>query len=501
MTTNIVTAAFGAFKVTRTRQLYQYDYGQILRFAGIDLPDAYTVHFSNQSEGGTAKTMVGNSDGVDIPDEYLTTGLTVYAWVFLHTGESDGETRYMAIIPVNRKSKNTEDEPTPVQRGVVDQAIAALNAGVQAAQEAAESVQDMDVEAETLAPGSAATVEKTVDPETGVVTLEFGIPAGEQGIQGETGPQGPKGDTGAQGPQGIQGETGPQGIQGETGPQGAQGEQGPKGDTGATGPQGPAGPQGPQGEPGEVTQAEFDDLKSALEAMQPAATPSDVGKALIVKTVADGKPTEYEYGDAGGGGGIDATMIAPVESGTVASRRYTEGDLLVYNDQLCVATTTIPVGETLLIGTNLAATTVDGALKKIEEPWTTILDQTLGEDTAEIRASGFSFKRIRLIFMGQLSYPRAQLQINYNPQVFDYTFGVEADAQINAVAEYDGMVYKRSSNKSAGSQYIIPGNNTVSVVNGNYPAAKITSIRFWIYGGQVNVFRAGSRIIIQGSDI
>ena len=54
MTTNIVTAAFGAFKVTRTRQLYQYDYGQILRFKGIDLPASYTVHFSNQQIGGNA---------------------------------------------------------------------------------------------------------------------------------------------------------------------------------------------------------------------------------------------------------------------------------------------------------------------------------------------------------------------------------------------------------------------------------------------------------------
>ena len=241
MTTNIVTAAFSAFRVTRTRQLYQYDYGQILRFAGIDLPASYTVHFSNQQIGGDAVKQIGNADGMQIPDEMLTSGQNVYAWVFLHVGADDGETMYAVTIPVQQRPRPTEDEPTPVQQGLIEQAIAALNAGVEAAQEAAESVQDMDVEAETLVPGSAATVEKTVDPETGVVTLEFGIPAGEQGIQGETGPQGPKGDTGAtgpQGPQGLQGERGPQGEQGETGPKGAQGEQGPKGDTGATGPAG-----------------------------------------------------------------------------------------------------------------------------------------------------------------------------------------------------------------------------------------------------------------------
>lgn len=53
---------------------------------------------------------------------------------------------------------------------------------------------------------------------------------------------------------------------------------------------------------------------AALDTMQPAATAADIGKALIVKTVADGKPTSYEYGEAGGGGstltagdGIDIT--------------------------------------------------------------------------------------------------------------------------------------------------------------------------------------------------
>lgn len=53
---------------------------------------------------------------------------------------------------------------------------------------------------------------------------------------------------------------------------------------------------------------------AALNTMQPAATAADIGKALIVKTVADGKPTSYEYGEAGGGGsaltagdGIDIT--------------------------------------------------------------------------------------------------------------------------------------------------------------------------------------------------
>jgi len=141
MTTNIVTAAFGGSKVVRTRALYQWDYGQILQFSGIDLPDAYTVHFSNQGVGGEAKTMVGNADGVTIPDEYLTTGQTVYAWVYLHAGDADGETVYSVIIPVVARPKPVEDEPTPAQQGAVDQAIAALNDGVDRAEAAAEAAE------------------------------------------------------------------------------------------------------------------------------------------------------------------------------------------------------------------------------------------------------------------------------------------------------------------------------------------------------------------------
>lgn len=183
MATNIVTAAFGGSKVVRTRALYQWDYGQVLQFKGLALPSTYTVHFSNVGVGGTAKTMVGNADGVDIPDEYLTTGQTVYAWVYLHAGEDDGETVYAVIIPVTQRPQPTEDEPTPVQQGVIDQAIAALNAGVEAAEDAAESIQNMDVDAETLTPGSAATVEKSVAPD-GTVTLTFGIPRGDIGDDG-----------------------------------------------------------------------------------------------------------------------------------------------------------------------------------------------------------------------------------------------------------------------------------------------------------------------------
>ena len=53
-----------------------------------------------------------------------------------------------------------------------DEAVAAADD----AEAASEAVQDMGVDAVTLAPGSDATVTKAVDPETGAMTLTFGGP-------------------------------------------------------------------------------------------------------------------------------------------------------------------------------------------------------------------------------------------------------------------------------------------------------------------------------------
>ncbi len=92
------------------------------------------------------------------------------------------------------------------------------------AQEARTAIENMEVRANTLDAGSAATVRKEMVG--GIVRLIYGIP---QGKQGATGPKGEQGVQGAQGPQGIQGKTG------ETGPQGPQGVQGPEGPKGNNG--------------------------------------------------------------------------------------------------------------------------------------------------------------------------------------------------------------------------------------------------------------------------
>ena len=130
ITTRYIDVAFGGARSAMARALYQYDYGQVLRITDLTLPFAYEVHFADTKTGNSV-TMIGNADGVEIPDACLLTSGNVYCWFYLHDTESDGETRYEVLIPILSRAKPTNAAPTPVQQDVIDQAIAALDAAVQ----------------------------------------------------------------------------------------------------------------------------------------------------------------------------------------------------------------------------------------------------------------------------------------------------------------------------------------------------------------------------------
>lgn len=315
---NIINAAFVRNGVTvRTLPVYQYNRGMILQISGLDdLPATFRVDFSN-TETGQSKSVIGTDNAVHIPYEYFAPGATIHCWL-VWTGADYVVTRKHILIPVARRATPTDEEPTPEEQGVIDQAIAALNDAVTqtgqdvesaagyaeqaeqsaqaaataknnavAAQNAAEAAKDQVVEYASNAAASAQsasesaqsafqsktdaqaaaasvagamdTLEATIqaDLQAAKESGEFDGPQGSKGDKGDTGatgPQGPKGDKGDKGDTGEQGAAGPKGDKGEPG------EQGPKGDTGSQGPQGIQGEQGPKGDPGEVTQTEFDDL-------------------------------------------------------------------------------------------------------------------------------------------------------------------------------------------------------------------------------------------------
>lgn len=140
MALNVTTAAFqNGTRFTKTAALWQYDYGQELNIVGLTLPDVWEAHFANTPKSGESTTSLGNGTRVHIPDMYLTTGQTVYCWIFLHEGTTDGETEYNITIPVNARPIPTDIEPTPEEQTTITQLVAALNDAVDRADNDADS--------------------------------------------------------------------------------------------------------------------------------------------------------------------------------------------------------------------------------------------------------------------------------------------------------------------------------------------------------------------------
>lgn len=121
------TVTFSGLRTTTSDPLYQYDYGQGLVFADLDLPEAYEVHFSNMSMKGESTSQIGDENGVSIPDMYFLSGEDIFAWIYLHEGEDDGETVYKVTIPIKKRAQPTGIQPTPVQQDVITQAIAKMD--------------------------------------------------------------------------------------------------------------------------------------------------------------------------------------------------------------------------------------------------------------------------------------------------------------------------------------------------------------------------------------
>lgn len=205
---NVIQAYFSAGNRVKTRPAWLQDHGMVLKLEGLELPPAYEVHFSN-SPNVEAFVVIGDENGAVIPDELFLDGVSIYAWVYLHTGTDDGWTAYEAIIPLLHRPGTTEETPTPSEQSAIEQAIAALNSAVvrtdrsadsaedsaeqasgsaslaaqsaEAAERDRQAIEDMSVTSHTLAAGYEATVQKQVDTH-GAVNLDFGIPRGRDAV-------------------------------------------------------------------------------------------------------------------------------------------------------------------------------------------------------------------------------------------------------------------------------------------------------------------------------
>lgn len=143
--------------------LSQYDYGQVLRIQGLNLPAAVKIDFALQPKGGTSVPRIGiTKDGVTdviIPDSMLenndsTDDYNIYAFVFL-TDATSGQTEYRITLGVKAR-------PKPEVPGGTDNPDI-FHEAVQAVREAAEQAAESEKQAEGWAHGREDLPERAED--------------------------------------------------------------------------------------------------------------------------------------------------------------------------------------------------------------------------------------------------------------------------------------------------------------------------------------------------
>lgn len=130
----MVTAVFNCGDYARTVEIWQWDYGQVLRIQGLSLPAAVEIHFALQESGGESVTRIGvTKDGVTdvtIPDSLLENDGTaqrysIYAFIYL-TDTNSGQTIKKITIPVKSRPK-PQPFDTPEDAQLFREAIKAVN--------------------------------------------------------------------------------------------------------------------------------------------------------------------------------------------------------------------------------------------------------------------------------------------------------------------------------------------------------------------------------------
>ena len=143
--------------------LSQYDYGQVLRIQGLNLPAAVEIDFALQPTGGTSVPRIGiTKDGVTdvvIPDSMLENNdskddYSIYAFVFL-TDATSGQTEYRITLGVKAR-------PKPEVPGGTDNPDI-FHEAVQAVREAAEQAAESEKQAEGWAHGREDLPERAED--------------------------------------------------------------------------------------------------------------------------------------------------------------------------------------------------------------------------------------------------------------------------------------------------------------------------------------------------
>ncbi|MFR1871433.1 MAG: hypothetical protein ACLSXO_02610 [Coprococcus sp.] len=143
MENRIVTAVFGDSNTAKVSDVWQWDYGQILRIQGLDLPTAVEVDFAVAGASESIARIGTTKDGVTdvvIPDSLIETGKNLVAYIYLRDSAS-GNTEYQIDMIVTKRAK-PEAYDTPEDKELFGQAIEAVNAAADRAEKARQTAQE-----------------------------------------------------------------------------------------------------------------------------------------------------------------------------------------------------------------------------------------------------------------------------------------------------------------------------------------------------------------------
>lgn len=180
---------------TERHGLIQYDYGQILRIHGLDLPPAVEIQFSYREKGGTTENRVGTTkDGiteVQIPDKMLKNNGTTqdYAiWVFIYVvDETSGNTVYRIKLYVDSRPAPGEISEDPDEPHPFDEAVNAVNAAAERAETAETDARSAADSAATSAESARKSAEEVVQAKnTAISAIQNRQAAAEKAITDHT---------------------------------------------------------------------------------------------------------------------------------------------------------------------------------------------------------------------------------------------------------------------------------------------------------------------------
>lgn len=201
---NITTATFTQDNFTSVYGVWQWDYGQVLRIEGLQLPPVMEVHFSLQEKGGESLVRIGTTQegrtDVIIPDCMLENEGTVqnyiiYAFLYL-AGKKAGQTEKKIAIHVKARPKicGGNDNPNIFHEVVelVNDAVGKTEEAKKQAEGYAHGREDLPERSEDNAKYYAEEAKKTAKEIPGQVEdAKDEIDAYVKGKEGEL-----KGDTG-----------------------------------------------------------------------------------------------------------------------------------------------------------------------------------------------------------------------------------------------------------------------------------------------------------------